>query len=324
MGKRAEHILVTGGTGFVGRYLIAELQRTLPAAKLFVTGRSVISASADVQVLPLDITDAAAVQQVVAQVQPDKVFHLAAQANVADSFKAPALTWQVNLQGSLNLFAALEALTHPVVLLNVGSADMYGRTFLQGRVEETAPLAPLNPYAASKAAADLAACALASSSSVQVVRLRPFNHAGPGQGEGFVIPAFAAQIARIEAGLQSPRLQVGDLSARRDFLHVQDVVAAYSAVAQAAEAVQSGTILNVCSGVSHSVQSVLEALLAAARVDIEVVQDPARMRKSDIPVAEGSHAALQKLTGWAPTVSVEALAVSVLDSWRQYVSGRHE
>ena len=318
----AKHILVTGAAGFVGGHLLERLRLDWPAARITAT-----SLGGDGGCLALDITDADAVADAVRRDPPDYTVHLAAQASVGDSFAHPQSTWDINLQGSLNLFNALLAHAPRSGVLFISSSDCYGASFRSGKaLDENALLQPQNPYAASKAAADLAAGQAAASKTLRVVRARPFNHAGPGQGDAFVLPAFAHQIARIEAGLQT-RLQVGNLTACRDFLHVSDVCRAYSAILQAMEReglaaqpqADQGEIINIASGAAVPVQTVLDILLAAAKVPIEVQQDPKRLRPSDIPVAAGNADKLQRLTGWQPHIDVDSLVLAVLDDWRQRV-----
>lgn len=313
-----DSVLVTGGTGFVGAHLLTALKRAFPEASIHVTGRAVQEGLSQGCVwYNLDICDRGAVRHLVQQIAPSVVIHLAAQSSVPVGFKQPDLTWQVNLEGARNLFQALEQLSYPVLLLQVGSADMYGASFnLAGPVDELRILQPLNPYAASKAAADLAAFQLAQTSAVKVIRARPFNHIGAGQSDAFVVSSFARQIVEVEMGV-SDSLLVGDLTAERDFMHVSDVAAAYIALIQHHEQFETGAAVNICSGVSVSIASMLEELRRLSVIDIRVVQDPERMRKSDIARVWGSHAYLSAQTGWMPAVDLRHALGDVLDDWRE-------
>lgn len=318
-----QRLLITGGNGFVGKALLPRLHQTWPQASLHATSRSLSGVAVAKQHQPnthwhpLNITDATATAQLIQEIQPDTVIHLAAQANVGLSFKQPQHTWQVNLQGSLNLFEALQTHTPQACLLYISSADVYGASFAAGLpVDETSLLQPLNPYAASKAAADLAAGVLAATSQLKVLRLRPFNHSGPGQTEDYVLPAFAAQIARIEQG-QQQQLCVGNLDAERDILHINDLVSAYISILQHAHQLPSGEIYNICSGQAASIQSLLNNLLAQATTAIQPQQDPQKMRPSDIARVQGSHQKLTRATGWQPCTSQQQLLQDLLSYWRQ-------
>ena len=313
-----QRLLITGGNGFVGKALLPRLRQAWPQLSLHATSRTPKQTTTNnTHWHPLDITDATATAKLIQQIQPDTVIHLAAQANVGLSFKQPQQTWHTNLQGSLNLFTAMQAHTPQACLLYISSADVYGASFTAGQpIDETSLLQPLNPYAASKAAADLAAGALAATSQLKILRLRPFNHSGPGQTEDYVLPAFAAQIARIEAGHQH-QLQVGNLDAERDILHINDLISAYLSILQHAHQLPSGEIYNICSGQASSIQTLLNTLLEQAKIPITPQQDPQKMRPSDIARVQGSHQKLTLDTGWQPPTSHQQLLQALLNHWRQ-------
>lgn len=309
-------ILVTGATGFVGRFLMPALESAWPGAELVGVGHEAGPWNHE----GVDITDPQQVDRLVAQTRPDVTIHLAGQANVGVSFDQPDKTWAINLTGSLNLFNALRQHARDSALINIGSSDCYGASFKAGSpLDESAPLEPQNPYAASKAAADIAACELAATSGIRVIRARPFNHSGPGQEPGFVLPAFAAQVARIEAG-EASAMQVGNLEAVRDFTHVSDVAMAYVALTrqllEGAAEPDSGEAINIASGHGVSIQTLLDLMRDQARCPIPVEQDPARLRASDIPVATGNAGRLKELTGWYPRYSHQALVQELLAYWR--------
>ena len=291
-------ILVTGSRGFVGRHLMARLRADLPGAE---------SAEA-----AFDVADAAAIEDAVRALRPDACVHLAAIAAI------PAeRAWRVNLQGTLALARALTAHAPGCLLLFASSADAYGTSFRTGRaLDEGAPLAPRNTYAATKAAADLALGALAAEGGLRVLRLRPFNHTGPGQSSAYVVAAFAEQVARIAAGLQPPVLHVGALDPVRDFLDVRDVCAAYTACLHRADALTPGTILNLASGVPRRVGDVLDALVHLAGVRASVETDAARLRPSDIPTATGDAGLARRVLGWAPGIPWEQTLRDVLADWQ--------
>jgi nucleoside-diphosphate-sugar epimerase len=298
-------ILLTGADGFVGRHLAAAVRAAFPGAEL-VGPR-------------FDVIDAAAVSRVVSRVRPDACVHLAAVSAVADARENPDLAWQVNLHGTLHLARAILAHAPDACFLFASSADIYGGSFRSGgKLDESAAPAPLNTYGATKAAADLALGALAAE-GLRAIRVRPFNHTGPGQPNRFVVPAFAEQIARIEAGQQPPVMQVGDLTSARDFLDVRDVCAAYVACLQSADSIPPGSIFNIASGVPRTIRVVLEELLAEAGVDVELETDPTRLRPSDIPTASGNAERAQQLLGWQPRISWQQTLRDVLADWRTRV-----
>ncbi len=298
-------ILVTGASGFVGTHLLSSLAACMPGAQI-------LSAA-------FDLTDGDAVRGALLRDPPDICIHLAAIAAIGDAQADPGAAWQVNLHGTLDLARSLLAVSPGCVLVFASTADAYGGSFRSGLpATESTPLAPMNVYAATKAAADLALGAMVGE-GLRVIRLRPFNHTGPGQSGSFVVPAFARQVARIEAGLQPPVLRVGALDPRRDFLDVRDVCRAYGLCAQRAQDLPAGTILNLASGVSLRVGDVLDTLLAMAGVQAEITTDPDRLRPSDIPVAVGDASAARAMLGWAPEIAWNDTLRDVLDYWREKV-----
>ncbi len=298
-------ILVTGSAGFVGQHLLPALRTACPGAELHTA--------------PFDVTDGAAAAAAVATAQPDAVVHLAAVAAISQARLDPGLAWNVNLTGTLNVARAIMAHAPACTLVFASSADIYGASFRAGTpLDEGAVPAPLNTYAATKAAADLALGAMAAE-GLRVVRVRSFNHTGPGQAPGFVVPAFAEQVARIAAGLQPPVLRVGALDPMRDFLDVRDVCAAYTLCLVHADALAPGTVLNVASGQPRRVGDVLTTLMKAAGVQAEVVTDAGRLRPTDIPIAAGDAALARRLLGWAPAIPWEQTIADVLADWQARV-----
>lgn len=305
-GAAAGPILVTGADGFVGRHLIATLKARWPATPVLTPG--------------FDVRDSAACGDAVRAARPASCIHLAAISSVSQAAAAEAEAWQVNLHGTLNLaYAILEHAPRCRMVL-VSSADAYGGSFRGGvAVDEAMPLAPMNLYGATKAAADLALGSLAVTHGLAAVRLRPFNHTGAGQSAGFVIASFARQIALIEAGLQPPVLRVGRLDTARDFLDVRDVCAAYAACLERQDPLPAGTIINIASGVPRRIGDILGDLLAMSSAAITVEAEAARIRDTDILIAIGNAGAARALLGWAPAIAWEQTLATVLDDWRQRV-----
>lgn len=295
-------ILLTGASGFVGRHLRAALAAGLPDASVLAPA--------------FDLTDPAAVEAAVAQARPDACIHLAAISAIGVARDDPAAAWAVNLGGTLSLAGALRRHAPGALLAFVSSADAYGASFRSGEpLDESAALAPLNTYGATKAAADLALGALAAEwgEGLHILRLRAFNHTGPGQGGDFAVPAFARQLAAIAHGRQAPVLRVGNLDAARDFLDVRDVCAAYVAVLREGGGMASGSVLNIASGIPRRIGDVLDALIGLSGLDVRIETDPARLRPSDIPLAIGDAARAREWLGWSPRIAWTQTLRDVLD-----------
>ena len=316
-------ILITGCTGFVGSYLVEQCRIRYPQAELFgLTGHPTLHTAlpgmSDVRLSVADITQPEAVRQVVAEVKPDLVIHLAAQSSVSASWKDPSGTLRVNAGGTIHLLEALrsEQLTPRVVL--VGSGEQYGMVHPEDNpIREECPFRPANPYAASKAAQDLYGYQYFVAYGLPILRARPFNHFGPRQTSTFVIANFARQIALIEAEKAEPVLSVGNLQARRDFLPVEDVVAAYLAIAEQG---RPGEAYNIGSGQARSIRAMLDLLLTFARRSIQLREDPARLRPVDVPLLEADTSRLRADTNWRPAVQFESALQRTLDYWRTVVT----
>ncbi len=299
-------ILVTGLSGFAGQHLAPAVAELMPDAELLALG--------------CDITDADAVRGAVARLRPDLCLHLAAIAAIQVARAEPDRAWSVNLHGTLILARALRDVCPGAPLLFVSSADAYGASFRSGRaLDEDAPLSPMNTYGATKAAADLALAAMAAE-GLHAIRLRPFNHAGPGQTADFAIPSFARQIALIRAGRQQPVLRTGNLDACRDFLDVRDVCRAYALCLRHAGQLEPGTILNIASGTGRRIGDVLQDLLAAAGVTVTIETDAGRARPADIALATGDATRLRDRLGWSPRIAWERTLRDVLDDWTRRVA----
>jgi len=300
-------VLVTGATGFVGSHLMDTLARSYPQAVIVGRGRG------------LDLVNPAAVDALVSQLKPTHVIHLAGQASVPRSFQAPLETYQLNLMGTAHLLEAVLSHARDARVLCIGSADPYGASFNVGvAVTEDTALQPLNPYAGSKAAAEMVALDYASR-GLNLLRLRPFNHTGPGQSDAFVVSAFAKQIAEIQLGLKPPVVEVGNLEAQRDFSDVRDMVAAYAHLLTLDTSLPAGAAINLGAGEARTIRSVLDNLIALSSRDIDVVQDPARMRPNDIPLVLADVSRARKL-GWENQIPWQVTLKDMLDFWRAQLS----
>ena len=301
--------LITGAEGFVGRTLHRYLRRQ---------GWEVLGAANRGQeaagLIPCDITRPDDVEGLFERARNiTHVFHLAAVTFIPESQRDPTHAMIVNVQGTIHLLQALEANAPHACFVYIGSSDVYGPPE-RLPIDETHPLNPVNPYAISKAAADHFCAFFQRSTDIDVIRMRPFNHSGPGQPSDFVLSSFARQVARIEAGMDPPVLRVGNLSAARDFCHVDDVVRAYELAALEGT---PGEAYNVCSGEAHRIQEAIDILRSKAAVPIDIEVDPDRLRPVDVPQSYGSYAKLAQATGWRPEISFETLVKDLLTYWRQ-------
>lgn len=314
-------ILVVGGSGFVGSYLLPALTRAVPDAELIATGLSIPPQNDGVSWIGLDITERQAVEAMVEAIRPSAVIHLAALATYHSSTLDPDLAWKVNVLGTRYLAEACLKIVPGCRFLHVGSGEVYGHSCNRYRpVSEEAPLEPGNVYAVTKAAADLAIGEMARR-GLNAIRVRPFNHTGPGQGEALFVPTVAAQIARAEAGLAEAVIRVGNLETSRDLLDVRDVVDAYLLILKDWPLLQPGAVFNVASGVALPMRQILDQLIALARVPLRVEQDPSRMRPSEVPFVAGDATRLREALGWTPRFPLRETLICILDDWRARVQG---
>lgn len=299
--------LITGSQGFVGGYLRHELE----LHGYDVTGVDIHPGEKTIQV---DLLDARAVRETVNAIRPDVLIHLAGQANVARSWEIPQETFETNVVCAINLLEAVRQADLSIRMVLVGSSDQYGNLGTQGvMVCETLETRPQTPYAVSKKAQEEIAAVYAKTYGLQVCMTRSFNHGGAGQRAGFLIPDFASGIVRIERG-EADCLKVGNLTSKRDFTHVKDVVRAYRLLAEKGHA---GEAYNVGSGRTYSAQEILDHLRAMAKCPIPVAQDPAKMRPSDTPVICCDHSKLTQDTGWEPELGLEQILMDTLEYWRR-------
>jgi len=314
--------LVTGVNGFVGRHLARHLLES--GWEVWGASLHLAEGPPGVKVLALDLSQPDAVLSAFEQAKPDFVFHLAAQAAVAASHQQPWRTISANVGMQTHVLETLRQHLPGTATLVVGSGDEYGLAQVADLpLREDAPLRPLSPYAVSKVAQDYLGLQYALAYGVHTVRVRPFNHIGPGQGLGFVAADFAHQLALAEAGREPPVIRVGNLSAQRDFTDVRDVVCAYGALAQAAleDRLPWGEVYNVASGRAVAISDLVEMLLHECRVKVEVVVAPERLRPADVPVFVGSSDKLRQAVGWEPRVPLEQTVRDVMNYWRQVVAG---
>ncbi len=303
-------ILVTGASGFVGRHLVDALARSAaPGTRVLSAGRE---RTCDVM---LDLADPASVRLAVEAAAPDVVFHLAGEASVAQAGNNAAATWQVNLVGTMALAAALGTVSPAATLLFTSSAEVYGRAFLDGPVDERTRPEPSSVYAQAKLAAEQMLAAVLPTSATLIVA-RPSNHIGPGQDARFALPSFAEQLARAEQAGERAQIHVGNLDSERDFMDVRDVVRAYEMLVCQYGGTGARETFNISSQQSRSIKSLLDLLREDARVDSDVIVDPARSRPSEVPIASVSSSRLRDAVGWVPSIEISASVHDVLNAAR--------
>ncbi|MFL5382922.1 MAG: GDP-mannose 4,6-dehydratase [Longimicrobiaceae bacterium] len=299
--------LVTGAAGFAGCHLARAL--LADGCEVWGTlqpGHTAPGGVDGVRWLEMELTSSASIEAALAEARPERVYHLAAQASVGESFRDPLSTWEVNATGTLRL---AEALGEGVRLLFVSSAEVYGVVPEEEQpIRESRRPHPTNPYAASKAAAEMAVLEAAHARGLHAVIARSFNHTGPGQDARFALAAFARQLAAIRAGSAPPVLRVGNLQARRDYLDVRDVVRAYLTLLDRGA---PGGTCNVATGEAHSMAELVDLLVELSGTGARVEVDPARVRPLDVPLLSGDPSALRAL-GWAPEIPLRQTLAELL------------
>jgi len=313
--------LITGVAGFAGSWLAEELIEqgwevlgsVLPRESL----ANLRAIKNQIELVPVDIRDQKSVRRVIKRLKPEYLFHLAAFASVGQSFGKERLVYDINFNGALNVFDAAAELSSLKKLVFVSSCDTFGVFSPKSKVlTEDQPQKPVSPYGISKVAAEHAAMLAFKRHGLPVTIARSFNHSGPRQSEDFVIPSFAAQIARIEKGKQPPKIKVGDLSAKRDLTDVRDIVRGYRLMAEKGKA---GRVYHLCTGKAIAIQTVLDKLLKNAHKKIAVTVDKSRLRKNDIPILRGSNKRAVQELRWSVRYKIDETVKSTLDYWRASV-----
>jgi GDP-4-dehydro-6-deoxy-D-mannose reductase len=339
--------LITGITGMAGSHLAeclvdrpdvqvfgsfrwrsnrANLGDLADASKLNVLEGKLISSEAELadQVKPGTVTlvecelqDAFAVQRLIGCVRPDRLFHLAAQSFVPTSWAAPAQTISINVQSQVNLFEAIRQARLDPLIHVAGSSEEYGLVYPdEAPIKESNPLRPLSPYAVSKVTQEMLATQYYRSYGLKNVVTRAFNHEGPRRGEVMVTSNFAKQLAEIEAGVREPVIEVGNLTARRDWSDVRDMVRAYWLTL---EHCQPGEVYNIGTGSAVTVRAMLDMLLELSTADVKVIQVPSKMRPSDVELLQADASKFKAETGWEPVIPLQQTLRDTLDYWRARV-----
>jgi GDP-4-dehydro-6-deoxy-D-mannose reductase len=317
-------ILITGITGFAGSHLAEYVLADHPGVEIFGTMRwrsrteNLRGIESRIQLLECDLRDQSSVKGIIDKVRPDRIFHLAAQSFVPSSWNAPAESLTTNIIGQLNIFEAVRASRLDPWIQIACSSEEYGLVHEDELpIRETNPLRPLSPYAVSKVGQDYLGYQYYKSFGMKVVRTRGFNHDGPRRGDVFVSSNFAKQLASIERKRKPPVIHVGNLEARRDFTDVRDIVRGYWLALDGG--CEPGEAYNLSTGRDYSIQEVLDKLIEMSGLDVEVIEDPERLRPSDVPVLLGDSSKFRKATGWEPRIPYEKTLRDMLDYWRSEI-----
>jgi len=313
--------LITGITGFAGSFLAEYCLKNGIEVWGIQRWRSkmenVEGIIEDINLIEGDIRDAESIYTAIEKSKPDYIFHLAAQSFVPTSWNAPTETLTTNIIGQVNIFETVRRLGLECPIQIACSSEEYGMVYPdEVPIKETNPLRPLSPYAVSKVAQDLMGYQYFQSYGIKAIRTRAFNHTGPRRGHVFVTSNFAKQIAEIEAGINEPIIYVGNLEAKRDFTDVRDTVRGYWLAAEKGE---PGEVYNIASNRTITIQELLNSLLALSDKEIEVRQDPDRMRPSDVEILYGDASKLEAATGWKPEIPFDKTLEDTLNWWRERV-----
>jgi GDP-4-dehydro-6-deoxy-D-mannose reductase len=316
-------ILITGITGFAGSHLADYILDSHPDVQVFglIRWRSrmenVLHIQDRIRLIEADLKDLVSLKKCLAEVKPDRIFHLAAQSFVPTSWRCPAETFTINAIGQINLFEAILSRELSPKIQIAGSSEEYGAVNTdEVPMKESNPLRPLSPYAVSKVAQDLLGWQYYKSYGLNIVRTRGFNHTGPRRGEVFICSNFAKQIVEIEKKKREPVISVGNMEAKRDFTDVRDTVRAYWLSLEKGVA---GEVYNIGTGKTYSIHEILEMLLSLALVDVKIQVDPARLRPSDVPVLLSDSTKFKELTGWTPEIPFRQSLQDLLDYWRERI-----
>lgn len=317
-------VFITGITGPVGSFLADHLL-TIPGLEIHVfkrwrsDPRPIAQLRGRVAIHEGDIEDAFSLDKAIAAAQPERVFHLAAQSYPSASWDAPIHTMRANVEGTINLLEAVRRHVPSARVHLAGTSAQYGVVRPEHvPIREDHPMRPTSPYGVSKVATELSGLQYHDNFGLHVLVTRSFNHVGPRQGDRCSIQTFCQQMAAIEAGLQAPTLQVGNLEPRRDFTHTRDVAQALWLLLERGA---PGEVYNLCSGQATRIGDIVQMVVERGRVPVAVQVDPARLRPNDEPILKGDNSKLCAATGWAPTIGVEQIVDELLAYWRASVAG---
>ena len=310
--------LITGANGFCGRHLadvlngesnrVHGISRTIPD--------SLIAQHPDVSYEQCNLIDHTSVYNMLKKIEPDCIFHLAAESSVASSWKSPVNIMNNNVLSQINIFEAVRELELSTRIIIACSSEEYGLINESDLpVNENCCFNPLSTYAVSKVSQDMLAYQYFKSYNMDIVRIRSFNLTGPGRSADYALSSFAKQIAGIERGLNGNTLFVGNLDVKRDYTDVRDAMEGYHQIALKAK---SGTIYNLCSGKAYCLKDLLDILVSYSTVNINIEIDKKRFRPSDLPTMLGDNTRIRTEIGWTPKIDIHDTLEHLLNYWRNY------
>ena len=317
-------VLITGITGFAGSYLAEYiLEKDLSISIVGLTRKNsnmdnIAHIKNNLLLVECDIQNKIEITDLLAKIQPDYIFHLAAQSKVSISWDFPSLTLSDNILGELNIFETVKQNGLSSRILIAASGEEYGRSLDdQSSLDENQPFSPNSSYAVSKIGQDLLGFQYFANYGMHIIRTRAFNHSGPRRGDQFVESSFAKQLAEISLHLKEPIVLVGNLSARRDFTDVRDVVRGYWL---ALEYGTPGEVYNICSGKTYSIKEILDKLINIAGVNVTIKDDAARLRPVDSPVIFGNSTKFFNKTGWKPEILLDKTLSDIYQYWKEQLT----
>lgn len=309
--------LIIGISGFVGGYLSEELIRN--GIEVYGADIKELNISNKTIFRKIDLLDKDSVLQVLNEVRPDYIVNLAAISSVRISWDMPDVTFDVNVKGVINLFEVIKKINLKPKVLLVGSSEQYGKINGMDRIAEDYPLSALNPYGISKITQERLALMYKECYGIDVVLVRAFNHTGPKQGLGFVIPDFSKQIAEIEVLNKEPIIYVGNLKAERDISDVRDIVKGYYALLMKGK---SGEIYNIGSGNAYSMEYLVKKLIKYSNREVEIEIDPKKFRPIDTPKITSDINKIIRDTGWKPEIKIEKTLFDTYYYWKDILNNK--
>lgn len=308
-------VLVTGANGFAGQHLIKSLGNQYQI--IGIINKSNLSDSENLKYISGNILDRGFLEDLIAKYEPEKIMHLAAIANTAS--EDPENIFKINLIGTLNLYLATlsqkKLKNYNPKIVYVSSAEVYGKTPNPEKITEENLFFPANFYGTSKVAADRLSYQMSQSAGLNITIIRPFNHTGPGQLKGFFVPDMVSQIVEIENDPEKFELLAGNLQSIRDISDVRDIVEGYRKILETDS--KSGEAFNLCCGKGIKMEDLLDKLLSMAKKEIKIIEDPKRMRPSEVPITVGDNTKFRNLTGWEPKIPIDQTLQDTLEYWRQ-------
>lgn len=305
-------VLIIGINGFVGAHLSNELLNNgykCYGVDLFISNFN----NNNVELFEIDILNKEMVLNLLKEIQPDYIVNLAAVSSVKLSWEMPQKTFEVNVNGTINILESLKDLKLESRVLLIGSSEQYGKIDYSKPVKEESELNALNPYGISKATQEKIASMYVKAYGLDIMMVRAFNHIGPGQGLGFVVPDFSAQLVEIERGNLNSVINVGNLSAERDFTDVRDIVRGYRFILEKG---RKGEIYNIGSGKTISIENILNKLVSNCNIKVDINVDTTKFRTVDTPKIECDNTKLKDQTGWKPVYSIDESLNDIIEYWR--------